>query len=383
MGILVECPKCKARGSIARKVCKCGNQVQKSNSKNYWIDYYINGKRTRERIGRSKQAAENRLREVETAKAEGKHIKKNKSSMISLGEIYNWYLELPEVISLSSYNTLKGRLGNPVNKIGKTLRVSELSLELIRQFSVVRSQERSPWKKNDRIATATIHKEIGSLKAMLNTAVRYNKIETNPIKDSSMPKLRNTRKLSISHDDNLTLLACADEHIRPVITMAYYEPMRQDEIIRLTWKEVDNKAGFIRLDASRTKGCREGRVIPIHPEVKKMLPSLPRSFQFNRVFLRRVNGQYIPFDNFRKSWESARKMAGLDDFVFHDFRHVAISNLRKAGNSPTVIMKASGHKTMSMFIRYNLVDEEDLKGMKWIDSESESNNEDFGAKISA
>ena len=77
MGILVECPKCKARGSIARKVCKCGNQVQKSNSKNYWIDYYINGKRTRERIGRSKQAAENRLREVETAKAEGKHIKKN------------------------------------------------------------------------------------------------------------------------------------------------------------------------------------------------------------------------------------------------------------------------------------------------------------------
>ena len=67
--------------------------------------------------------------------------------------------------------------------------------------------------------------------------------------------------------------------------------------------------------------------------------------------------------------------------MFHDFRHVAISNLRNAGNIPTVIMKASGHKTMSMFIRYNLVDEEDLKGMKWIDSESESNNEDIGAKI--
>ena len=55
MGILVECPKCKVRGSVKRKVCKCGNQVQKSDSKNYWIEYYINGKRTRERIGRSKQ----------------------------------------------------------------------------------------------------------------------------------------------------------------------------------------------------------------------------------------------------------------------------------------------------------------------------------------
>ena len=43
MGILVECPKCKVRGSVKRKVCNCGNQVQKSDSKNYWIDYYING----------------------------------------------------------------------------------------------------------------------------------------------------------------------------------------------------------------------------------------------------------------------------------------------------------------------------------------------------
>jgi len=320
---------------------------------------------------------------VETAKAEGNHIKKNKSSMISLGEICKWYLDLPEVISLSSYNTIKGRLGHPVYKIGEKLRVSELSLELIRQYSVSRSKDSSPWKKQDYIATATIHKEISSLKSMLNTAVRYNKIETNPIKDASMPKLRNTRKLSISHDDFMYLLECAEEHIKPVLTMAYYEPMRKDEIIRLTWKEIDIKAGFIRLVASRTKGGIEGRSIPIHPEVRKMLSSLPRSFQYNRVFLRRVNGQLEQFNDFRKSWKSARKKAGLDDFVFHDFRHVAISNLRKAGNSPTVIMKASGHKTMSMFLRYNLVDEEDLKGMRWIERKTESDTKDISANISA
>ena len=56
MGILVECPVCRLRGGLKRKTCKCGNNVQKTCSKNYWIDYYINGKRTRERIGRSKQA---------------------------------------------------------------------------------------------------------------------------------------------------------------------------------------------------------------------------------------------------------------------------------------------------------------------------------------
>ena len=118
MGILVECPKCKARGSIARKVCKCGNQVQKSNSKNYWIDYYINGKRTRERIGRSKQAAENRLREIQTAKAEGRHIKKNKNSLVTLGSLCDWYLNLDEVKELSSYLRLQVLTGHTIRLLG-------------------------------------------------------------------------------------------------------------------------------------------------------------------------------------------------------------------------------------------------------------------------
>jgi len=84
MGILVECPKCKIRSGLKRKICKCGHNVQKAGSKNYWIEYYLVGKRTRERIGMSKQAAENRLREVQTAKAEGRTIRKNKNTIITL-----------------------------------------------------------------------------------------------------------------------------------------------------------------------------------------------------------------------------------------------------------------------------------------------------------
>ena len=134
MGILVECPKCKVRGSVKRKVCNCGNHVQKSNSKNYWIDYYINGKRTRERIGRSKQAAENRLREIQTAKAEGRHIKKNKNSLVTLGFLRDWYLNLDEVKELSSYPRLQVLTAHLVRLLGKNTIVSALKLGKVKRI---------------------------------------------------------------------------------------------------------------------------------------------------------------------------------------------------------------------------------------------------------
>jgi len=42
----------------------CGCKLQKVPGKAYWIEYYINGRRKRERIGPNKSAAEQRLREV-------------------------------------------------------------------------------------------------------------------------------------------------------------------------------------------------------------------------------------------------------------------------------------------------------------------------------
>ena len=44
MGILVECPNCRTRSGLSRKVCNCGHRIQKSESKNYWIEYYYKKK---------------------------------------------------------------------------------------------------------------------------------------------------------------------------------------------------------------------------------------------------------------------------------------------------------------------------------------------------
>jgi integrase len=61
----------------------------------------------------------------------------------------------------------------------------------------------------------------------------------------------------------------------------------------------------------------------------------------------------------KRSFKRACKAAGIEDFRFHDLRLTFNTNMRKAGVDRSVIMKITGHKTMSMFERYNTVDESD------------------------
>ena len=72
----------------------------------------------------------------------------------------------------------------------------------------------------------------------------------------------------------------------------------------------------------------------------------------------------------RKAYNKAVESAGIADFNFHDLRHCVINNMRLAGNDHFVIKQASGAKTDSAFQRYNLVTEQEMKSIKWLDEKS-------------
>ena len=156
------------------------------------------------------------------------------------------------------------------------------------------------------------------------------------------------------------LQAYSAAYLSPINLVAYATGMRWGEIVNLTWDKVDLKGGFIRLKGTDTKSG-EGRLIPldVFPGLREMFRELhkTRGLHVPHVFLN--SGQ--PVLSLKGAFTAACKRAGITKFRFHDFRHTAITNMRRAGIDLLTIMQISGHKTMVCFTRYNSFREADLK----------------------
>jgi integrase len=163
--------------------------------------------------------------------------------------------------------------------------------------------------------------------------------------------------------------------VQPVIEFAYITDWRiTSEVLPLEWRQVDFQGGTIRLDPGTTKN-REGRVFPMTVRLRALLEARRDA----KKDLERTGGSIIPSVFFRmvakgrggqkrpkpirafgKAWKSACRAAGCPGRIPHDLRRTAVRNLVRAGIPERVAMQMTGHKTRSVFERYNIVSEGDL-----------------------
>jgi integrase len=79
-----------------------------------------------------------------------------------------------------------------------------------------------------------------------------------------------------------------------------------------------------------------------------------------------------PIKDYYTGWWGAIRRAGLKDRLPHDLRRSAARNYVRAGAHERTVMAILGHKTRSMFDRYNIVSEADLARAATLVSKAES-----------
>jgi integrase len=126
---------------------------------------------------------------------------------------------------------------------------------------------------------------------------------------------------------------------------------------------VDFAQGIVRLEAVETKND-EGRTVYLDDEVKELFKAQWEVREERRRLIPYVFTKPDGTDrvkDFSNTWSKACKDANIGTRLFHDFRRTAVRNMVRAGVAERVAMVVSGHKTRSVFARYNIVSPEDLK----------------------
>jgi len=229
-------------------------------------------------------------------------------------------------------------------------------------------------------APATVRLELNVLGTAFRLARKFKRVTEVPeFPPAPAPVVRTG---FFERDEFEAVLAHLPAHLRPPLEFAYMTGWRvPSEVLPLTWDRVDFDAGVVRLEVGSTKN-REGRTFPF-----AALPELTALLERRRVATDAVQRQVgrivphvfwrvdgTPIKDFRKTWHGACRRAAfagtgpvrqlvrpqLLERIPHDLRRTAVRNLVRAGVPEKTAMLLTGHKTRTVFDRYNIVNEADL-----------------------
>jgi integrase len=224
-----------------------------------------------------------------------------------------------------------------------------------------------------KVSNGEINRELTILRRIFNLAIENEKLMHAPY--VPLLKERNVRTGFFEFEQFEAVRAHLPPALQPVIEFAYITGWRiHSEVLPLQWRQVDFDGNEVRLDAHTTKND-EPRVFPLTDNLRTLfedqhaehLRLAKAGHIFPYVFFREVatgrGGSKSPrrIQAFTGAWKAATLAAGCPGRIPHDLRRTAIRNMVRRGVPERVAMQLTGHKTRSVFERYNIVSKGDLR----------------------
>jgi len=232
-----------------------------------------------------------------------------------------------------------------------------------------------------------------TLKAAFNKAVEWGYVNVNHFQKVKLPKKQQVNP-AFMNCDQLTLICEKIESgvVKDIAIFGFYTGMRLNEIINLTWRNVDLSAKVITVgdDKFTTKG-RNQRYIPISDEAFEILRRIENEKQKGNqkvrlitlagnastthsnkngfVFCKKDGSKYCGNYVSRK-FKNACIAAEMNETIhFHSLRHSFASNLVQKGVPLYTIKELLGHSSISTTEIYSHLNMDSLReAVKKLDS---------------
>lgn len=126
--------------------------------------------------------------------------------------------------------------------------------------------------------------------------------------------------------------------------------MRSKEILNLHERQIDFDLSIITVKATGTMKYRKPKVVPVEPALLAMFARKLKQSNNGYVFENPKTGK--PHGSVRNAFVSARKLAGIEDFRFHDLRHTFATYALMASRDIRAVQELLGHTDVRTTQRY-------------------------------
>jgi len=173
---------------------------------------------------------------------------------------------------------------------------------------------------------------------LFSHATKRGLIDINPITRTAKPKKPNVPPEIFVVDELRALLETARAQapeVLPMLAIGAFAGIREAEIQRLDWNEVDLARGHIEVKAAKAKSARR-RIIPIQPNLADWLRPYAA-----------MNGSVVP-EGARGKLDRVRKAAGLTRWQNNGLRHSYASYRLAAIHDAPRVASELGHASPQM-----------------------------------